>query len=112
MIDLAGKYEDASARDYVVMQDDAQRSERRAFMAFVRVMRQKDETVRSGTIYVPDEAFADAGSDEQSRNGAIARALVWWLADHPTAQFFQLQARISESDGVKGVELVEEFGQL
>jgi hypothetical protein len=112
MIELAGKYEDASARGYVVMQDDAQRSERRAFIAFVRVMRQKDETVRSGTIYITDETFIDAGSDDESRSGAVARALVWWLANHPTAQFFQLQARISENGGMKGVELIDEIEQV
>ena len=109
MVDLAGKYADADARGYVVMQDDAQRQDRRAFIALVRVMRQRDEMVRRGMIYVSDDIFAEAGPDDEGRNGAIARALVGWLADHPAEEFFQLRATIAEGDGVKSVEMFDEM---
>ena len=40
-VDLTGRYRDGDARDYVLMQDDVQRSDRSAFIAFVRVMRER-----------------------------------------------------------------------
>jgi hypothetical protein len=113
MIDLTGKYEDVSARDYVVMEDSVQRTDRRAFIAFVRVMRQRDETIRRGSIYIDDETFAGAGPDDAARNGAIARALVWWLAEHPAIDpFFQLRASLNQSGETTTLEMVEDEGTV
>ena len=108
-IDLTGKYEDAEARDYVLMQDDVQRTDRSAFIAFVRVMREGDEIVRSGTIYISDETFTGAGSDDQTRNGAIATAVVSWIAGHEsTSRFFQLRAGSGASGPAPTVQMLDE----
>jgi hypothetical protein len=81
------------------MQDDAQRTDRSAYIAFVRVMRQRDEHVADGTIYVSDDTFSAAGPDDDARNDAVARALVGWIAGRPGAErHFQLRA-IPESTG-------------
>lgn len=108
-IDLTGKYEDISARDYVLMQDDVQRTDRSASYAHMRVMRQRDEDVRSGTIYISDETFAGAGPDDDTRNGAIARALVWWITEHPLEHFFQLRASLNQSGPATTVEMLDEI---
>ena len=108
-IDLTGKYEDVSARDYVLMQDGVQRTDRSAFIAFVRVMRQRDENVPSGTIHISDQTFTGAGPDDDTRNGAIARALVRWIAERPTIErFFQLRASLTEGDRATTVDMLDE----
>lgn len=108
-IDLTGQYEDISARDYVLMQDDVQRTDRNASIAYVRVMRQRDENVRGGTIYISDETFTGAGPDDDTRNGAVARALVWWIAEHPTVErFFQLRGSLNKSGQATTVEMLDE----
>ena len=90
---LTGRYQDTSGRDYVVMQDDLQRTDRNASIAFLRVMRQQDEQIGSGTIHVSDDAFAAAGSDDDARNSAIGGALIVWIAGTPAIQrYFQLRA--------------------
>jgi hypothetical protein len=108
-INLTGRYEDGSAREYVVMQDDAQRTDRSAFIAFLRVMRQRDEQVESGTVYVHDDTFMAAGSDDAARNDAIARAVVQWIADRPVAErYFQLRASVDASRPSATVAMLSE----
>ena len=108
-IDLTGKYGDGDARDYVLMQDDVQRTDRSASIAFVRVMRERDEIVRSGTIYISDETFTGTGPDDQARNGAIAAAVVSWIAGHESAsRFFQLRARSDVSGSAPTVQMLDE----
>lgn len=108
-IDLTGRYGDNSTRDYVLMQDDVQRTDRNAFIAFVRVMRHRDENVRSGTIHIYDETFAGAGTDDRARNEAIARALVCWIADQPPVErFFQLRASLNASGPATTIEMLDE----
>lgn len=110
MIDLSGKYEDGGARNYVVMQDSAERMDRRAWVTLVRVMRRKDDIVRRGSIFIWDETFAEAGADDDRRNDVVARALVSWIAEHPGVPIFELQARINQSGEVRTVEMTEETG--
>jgi hypothetical protein len=108
-IDLTGKYVDADARPYVVMQDDVQRTDRSAFIAFLRVMRERDEIVRSGTIHISDETFTGAGADDQARNGAIAAALVTWIVGRDAVdRFFQLRARAGAGGPAPAVEMLDE----
>jgi hypothetical protein len=108
-INLTGKYEDGTAREYVVMQDDAQRTDRNAYIAFLRVMRQRDEQVESGTVYVHDDTFMAAGSDDHARNDAIARAVVQWIADRPVAErYFQLRASLDPSSPSPAISLLSE----
>jgi hypothetical protein len=75
-IQLSGLYEDSEARDYTILQDDVQRSDRDGFTIHVRVMRQHDPEPRSGTIYLSDETWTDAGPSDEARGNAIGRALV------------------------------------
>jgi hypothetical protein len=108
-INLTGKYEDGSARAYVVMQDDVQRTDRVAFIAFLRVMRQRDEQVESGTVYISDETFAGAGPDDHARNEVIARAIVQWIAERPVAErYFQLRASLDANSPSPAVALLSE----
>ena len=107
-INLTGKYDDR-AREYVVMQDNIQRTDRNASIAFLRVMRQQDEQVESGTLYVHDDTFMAAGADDPARNDAIARALVQWIADRPVAErYFQLSASVDASGPSPTVAMLSE----
>ncbi len=108
-INLTGKYEDGSAREYVVMQDDVQRTDRIAFIAFLRVMRQRDEQVESGTVYISDDTFMEAGADDRARNDAIARALVRWIAERAVVErYFQLRASLDASNPSPTVAMLSE----
>ena len=108
-INLTGKHQDDSGRDYVVMQDDAQRTDRNAYIAFLRVMRQRDEQVESGTVYVHDDTFVAAGSDDDARSRAIAQAIVQWIADRPVAErYFQLRASVDPSTPSPAIALISE----
>lgn len=109
MIDLSGQYGDASGRDCVVMQDSAERMDRRAWVTLVRVMRRRDEIVRRGSVFIADETFAAAGADDRSRNAALALALVSWIAEHPAVPIFELQARVG-GDEAGSIEMIEETG--
>jgi hypothetical protein len=111
-IDLTGAYEAADGRDYVLMQDSVQRTDRNAFIAFVRMMRERDEIVRSGTIHISDETFTGAGTDDQARNDAIANALVSWI-DRPESadHFFQLRAGSGASGSAPTVQILDEHRQ-
>jgi hypothetical protein len=107
MMDLSGKY-DVNARAYVVIQDAVQRNDRFAFGAFLRVMRQRDDTVQRGTILITEEAFGAAGPDDQARSAAIANAVVTWLADHRD-EVFQIRARVTASEGASCVRILDEM---
>ncbi len=108
-INLTRKYEDGRAREYLVMQDDAQRTDRSAFIAFLRVMRQRDEQVESGTVHISDETFMGAGPDDHARNDAIARAIVQWIAERPVAErYFQLRASLDASSPSATVAMLSE----
>ena len=109
-INLTGKYQDgSSAREYVVMQDDVQRTDRNASIAFLRVMRQRDEHVDSGNLYVSDETFAQAGADDHARNAALAASLVRWIAERPVAEpHFQLRATLDAANPSAPVAILNE----
>ena len=108
-VNLTGKYQDGSAREYVVMQDDVQRTDRVASIAFLRVMRQQDEQVESGTLYVHDDTFRAAGADDPARNEALARALVRWIAERPVVErYFQLRATLDASGPSATIALLSE----
>ena len=108
-INLTGKYEDGSTREYVVMQDDVQRTDRIAFIAFLRVMRQRDEQVESGTVYISDDTFMGAGADDQARNDVIARALVQWIAERPVVErYFQLRASLDLNSPSPAIAMLSE----
>jgi hypothetical protein len=70
-------------------------------------MRQHDPETRSGTIYLSDDTWTDAGSSDEARGNAIGRALVWWLAEHPVRTEFHVQAALKYSGNVPTVELQE-----
>jgi hypothetical protein len=108
-INLTGKYQDGSAREYVVMQDDVQRTDRIASIAFLRVMRQQDEQVESGTVYISDDTFMGAGADDHARNDVIARAIVHWIAERPVAErYFQLRASLDSGSPSPAIALLSE----
>ena len=108
-INLTGKYQDGSAREYVVMQDDVQRTDRNASIAFLRVMRKRDEQVESGNLYVSDETFAQAGADEHARNAALAASLVRWITERPAAELhFQLRASFDAANPSAPLVIVNE----
>lgn len=97
-INLTGRFHDDSTREYVVMQDDVQRTDRNASIALVRVMRQRDEEVVSGSVYVLDETFSRLGADDAARSAAVAEALVAWIAGQPGVErHFQLRTTIDEA---------------
>ena len=112
-LNLTGRYEDGSAREYVVMQDDVQRTDRNAYIAFLRVMRKRDEHVDSGNLYVSDETFAQAGADDHARNAALAAALVRWIAERPVAEpHFQIRASLDATNPSATVAMLnEEYGR-
>lgn len=111
-INLTGQYKDGNARDYVVMQDDVQRTDRNASIAFLRVMRQRDELVESGNLYVSDETFAQAGADDHARNAALAASLVRWIGAQPVAEpHFQLRATLDAANPSAPVAILDDgFG--
>jgi hypothetical protein len=106
MMDLSGRY-DVNARAYVVMQDAVQRNDRYALGAFLRIMRQRDETVQRGTLLITEDAFGAAGPDDAARSAAIGRAIVSWLAEH-RAEVFQIRASVSQVDGEPAVTILDE----
>ena len=106
-IQLSGLYEDSEARDYTILQEDVQRSERDGFTVHVRVMRQHDPEARAGTVYLSNETWTDAGASDEARSNAVGRALVWWLAEHPVRTEFHVRATLKSSGNVRTVELEE-----
>jgi hypothetical protein len=104
MILLTGQYEDASARDYVLMQDSVEPTED-ASIAHVRVMRQGDPRVLTGLVRIPADVWHAAGKTDDERNSALCRAVVWWLSDHPSVRTFAVQAALSAGGSVHGVEV-------
>jgi hypothetical protein len=106
-IQLSGLYEDAEARDYTVLQEDVQRSERDGFTIHVRVMRQNDPETRSGTVSLSNETWTDAGPSDEARSNAIGRALVWWLPEHPVRTAFHVRVALVYTGNVPTVELRE-----
>ena len=108
-INLTGRYEDGSAREYVVMQDDVQRTDRNASIVFLRVMRKRNEQVESGNLYVSDETFAQAGADDHARSAALAASLVQWIAGEPgTEPHFQLRATLDAANPSAPVAIINE----
>jgi hypothetical protein len=106
-IQLSGLYEDTEARDYTILQEDVQRSQREGFTVRLRVMRQNDPEMRSGTVDLSDETWTDAGSSDEERSNAVGRALVWWLAEHPVRREFHVRAALKYSGNVPTIELRE-----
>jgi hypothetical protein len=108
-INLTGKFHDDKAREYVVMQDDTQRTDRNAWIVLVRVMRQRDEEVVSGSVYVSDETLSRLGADDATRSAALAEALVAWIAVQPGAeQHFQLRTTLDETGAAPAITMLSE----
>jgi hypothetical protein len=108
-INLTGTFRDDSGREYVVMQDDVQRTDRNAWIALVRMMRQRDEEVVSGSVYVLDETFSRLGADDAARSAAVAEALVAWIAAQPGVErHFQLRTTIDETGTAPAVTMLTE----
>jgi hypothetical protein len=112
-INLTGKFQGDGTREYVVMQDDLQRTDRNAWIALVRVMRQRDEEVVSGSVYVSDETFSRLGADDAARSAAVAEALIGWIAVQPGVEHhFQLRTTLDESGAAPAITMLSEtYGQ-
>lgn len=98
---LSGLYKDLAARDYAILQDDAQWIGD-ACVVHVRVIRQGHPYVQSGTVRIPDDVFGTVGPTDAHCSSAVAQALILWLQHQSMKLRFALRVTAADAGGGRG----------